>query len=249
MKKSYSVILVIPCYNEAKRLELPTYKAFLADHPDFFILFVNDGSRDDTQSVLDAAGIALDNYASIQLDKNNGKGEAVRKGIAYCLNRFDFEYIGYTDADLSTPLEEFLFFRNELKKNPELRVVMGSRVQMLGKNIRRNLFRHWFSRIIATAICKVLDEPVYDTQCGAKLFVRQTAEELFREKFISRWLFDVEWLARYKKMHGSEMFRKTILEYPVSRWTEMPDSKIRYHYFFRMIGNLFKIRKHYFRKK
>ena len=249
MSKDFSVILVIPCYNEEKRLDLDAYIAFLKKNPDFFILFVDDGSRDKTKSVLDSPGMDADNYSIIQLENNSGKGEAVRTGVNHCLLNQKFKYIGFADADLSTPLNEFITFRDEMKKNPAINIVLGSRVQMLGKNIQRNLFRHWFSRIVATAICKVIDEPVYDTQCGAKLFYRPAAEHLFNEKFISKWLFDVELLSRYKRMYGSDMFRKTILELPVQQWTEKSNSKLRYHFFFKILYDLMKIRNHYFRKK
>jgi dolichyl-phosphate beta-glucosyltransferase len=249
VNKHYSAILVIPCYNEAKRLDLPSYREFLSAHPDFFLVFVDDGSHDNTQTILDAAGMAFGNYIILRQEKNTGKGEAVRKGMKYCFKNYDFDFIGYADADLSTPLSEFISFRNEMNNDPGIKIVMGSRVQMLGKTIKRRLFRHWFSRVIATAICKVLDEPVYDTQCGAKLFTRQVSEFLFKEKFISKWLFDVELLARFKKEFGSASFKTCIREYPVKEWTEKPDSKMRYHYIFRILADLLKIRKHYFRKK
>jgi hypothetical protein len=95
----------------------------------------------------------------------------------------------------------------------------------------------------------VIKEPVYDTQCGAKLFSKQAAEELFQDKFISKWLFDVELLSRYKAKYGSARFRETIVEIPVNRWTEKQDSKLRYHYFFRILYDLMRIRKRYFRRK
>jgi len=249
LNKQYSVILVIPCYNEEKRLDLTSYNEFLMSNPDFFILFVNDGSSDKTKTILNPPGLSAGNFSLIELEKNSGKGEAVRRGVNHCLSDFEIEYIGFADADLSTPLQEFLHFKAEMKKDPDINIVLGSRVQMLGKNIKRNLFRHWFSRIIATAICKVIDEPVYDTQCGAKLFTRNTASQLFSEKFISKWLFDVELLSRYKQKFGSEQFKRTIIEYPVKNWTEKPNSKMRYHYIFRIIPDLVRIKKHYFRKK
>lgn len=176
-----------------------------------------------------------------------GKGEAVRQGILHSFHQFDFDYIGFADADLSTPLNEFYAFRSKMQEDKNICIVLGSRVQMLGKNIQRNLFRHWFGRIIATGIGKVINEPVYDSQCGAKLFSKEIAKELFEEVFISKWLFDVEILSRYKRKYGSEAFNKNITEIPVSRWTEKQDSKLRYHYFFRMMYDLMRIRNKYFR--
>ncbi|MBL7739903.1 MAG: glycosyltransferase [Chitinophagaceae bacterium] len=247
MKPAYSTILIIPCYNEEKRLYLDFYEGFLLSNPDIFLLFVNDGSRDNTAILLQGLQQKARNAEVISLEKNKGKGEAVRQGVLYCLQHFDFTFIGFADADLSTPLQEFFTFRDKMEEDRNIRMVLGSRIQMLGKNIERSLLRHWFGRIIATGIGKVINEPVYDCQCGAKLFLRETAKELFEEAFISRWLFDVEILSRYKRKYGSKAFRNSITEIAVSQWTEKQDSKLRYHYFFRMMYDLVRIRNKYFR--
>ncbi|MES1198266.1 MAG: glycosyltransferase [Chitinophagaceae bacterium] len=249
MELKYSIILIIPCYNEQKRLDLNFYKAFLSNNSDIFLLFVDDGSKDNTIATIQSLNFSSSNIKILSLPKNEGKGESVRKGILHSLQQFEFDYIGFADADLSTPLTEFLHFRNKIQHDKNINIVLGSRIQMLGKNINRNLFRHWFGRIIATAIGKVLNEPVYDSQCGAKLFSKETARELFREKFISKWLFDVELLLRYKINHGSKEFKRTIIEMPVNEWTEKQNSKLRYHYFFRIMYDLMKIRNRYSQDK
>jgi dolichyl-phosphate beta-glucosyltransferase len=245
----YSTILIIPCFNEEKRLEINFYHDFLSANPDIFLLFVDDGSHDKTASVLQGLDASAANAGILSIQKNGGKAEAVRQGMLHSLSTLDFDYIGFADADLSTPLTEFLLFRKKLHDDSSISIVLGSRVQMLGKNIQRNLFRHWFGRIIATGIGKVIMEPVYDTQCGAKLFQRETARELFQAKFTSKWLFDVELLCRYKIKYGSEKFKTTIIELPVNQWTEKQDSKLRYHHFFRIMYDLLRIRKRYFRSK
>jgi len=249
VKPFYSSILIIPCFNEEKRLNLTSFSTFIADNPDFYLLFVNDGSFDNTGAHLSDSSALAGRSSVLNLAQNSGKAEAVRAGFLYCFSHYDFNYIGFADADLSTPLDEFLSFRMAMQQSNKVQIVLGSRVQILGKNIQRSLVRHWFSRIIATAICKVIDEPVYDTQCGAKLFSRQIAEELFADKFISKWLFDVELLSRYKRSHGSVAFKQNILEIPVSAWTEQPDSKLKYHFVFRILADLWSIRNFYFRQK
>lgn len=246
MKIQYTTILIIPCFNEALRISVTDFLDFASRHPDYLLVFVNDGSTDNTESIIrkmlsSAVNIDLHTYPT-----NQGKGEAVRNGVQYVLNNHQFTYIGFIDADLSTPLTEFYSLQQAIDQNPALNIAMGSRVQMLGKTIKRNLFRHWFSRIIATMICKVLNEPVYDTQCGAKLFTRTAATDLFHEKFLSKWLFDVELLARYKKKYGEALFKTTVVEIPVSKWTEKDNSKLRYHHVFRILFDLNKINKHYF---
>lgn len=246
MKHRVATVLVIPCFNEELRINEQDYLDFAASCPDHLLLFVNDGSTDNTENLV---GNIMRQRKNIQLcshQKNSGKGEAVRSGVLHAFKNFDFDYIGFMDADLSTPLSECLLLQGELEANPTLEIVMGSRVQMLGKSIKRNLFRHWFSRVIATLICKVLDEAVYDTQCGAKFFVKSTAELLFNEKFISSWLFDVEILARHKKNIGVNKFRASVKEVPVSTWTEKENSNLKYHSVLKILGDLYKINKHYF---
>jgi dolichyl-phosphate beta-glucosyltransferase len=246
LNQEYSTILVIPCYNEELRINEGAYLEFLTAHKDYLLIFVDDGSTDNTRKIIERVISKTDNLVVVACGRNTGKGAAVRVGILHALNTHLSPYIGFADADLSTPLVEFGAFQEEMERNERIAIVLGSRVQMLGKNIRRNLIRHWIGRVIATIICKVLDEPVYDTQCGAKLFSRKAASELFREPFLSKWLFDVEVLARHKNMQGKELFRGTVIEVPLDNWTEKENSKLRYGHIFRILMDLRKIKKHYF---
>lgn len=246
MKAPITTILIIPCFNEELRINEQQYLNFLELYPDHLILFVNDGSTDNTELLLRKLLTKRANARLFSHKKNRGKAEAVRNGVEHALKNFSCRYIGFMDADLSTPLSECIAFEKEFEKNPELEIVMGSRVQMLGKTIKRSLFRHWFARVIATLICKVLNEAVYDTQCGAKLFSKASAERIFQGKFLSSWLFDVEILARHKKIAGDKNFRYSVKEVPVSEWTEKENSKLRYHNVFRILLDLYKIKATYF---
>jgi dolichyl-phosphate beta-glucosyltransferase len=246
LRKQYTTILIVPCFNEASRINISDYLDFAIQHPEYLLLFVNDGSTDKTEEIIKSMLLQSANFDFHTYPTNQGKGEAVRNGVQYALENYQFSYIGFIDADLSTPLNEFLSLQKAIEQNPPIKIAIGARVQMLGKNIKRNLFRHWFSRIIATLICKVLDEPVYDTQCGAKLFTQLAAADLFKEKFLSKWLFDVELLARHKRKYGGQQFKTTVVEMPVSNWTEKEDSKLRYHHVFSILFDLFRINKHYF---
>jgi hypothetical protein len=134
-------------------------------------------------------------------------------------------FVGYWDADLATPLETIPRLRSVLEERPELLLVMGSRVRLLGREIRRRWRRHLLGRAFAAAASCVLGLPVYDTQCGAKLF-RVTAEtaELFRRPFETRWIFDVEILARLAK---TPRIAQAMYEYPLDHWREVNGSRLK----------------------
>ena len=108
---------------------------------------------------------------------------------------------------------------------------MGSRVALLGRDIRRSAVRHFTGRVFATAASIVLGLPVYDTQCGAKLFrVTPRFQELVSQPFRTRWIFDVEILARMvseTKPTNSDFARPTIYEYPLERWHDVQGSRLK----------------------
>ena len=97
------------------------------------------------------------------------------------LKTSEYQFVGYWDADLATPLTEIQVFIQKFKSNNELKAVCGSRVLRLGSSIRRSVFRHYFGRIFATIVSNILNIPVYDTQCGAKIFLAEFAEIIFSE--------------------------------------------------------------------
>ncbi|HUE71896.1 MAG TPA: glycosyltransferase, partial [Pirellulaceae bacterium] len=164
------VAVVIPCYNEAQRLPAEAIRAYLRDHPSISFVLVNDGSCDDTADVLGELAAEMPGQATVvSLEKNQGKAEAVRQGILAALENSP-QFVGYWDADLATPLDEIDRFRSILLERPELLVAMGSRVRLLGRRIERSAARHYLGRIFATCASLALAMPVYDTQCGAKLF-------------------------------------------------------------------------------
>jgi hypothetical protein len=108
---------------------------------------------------------------------------------------------------------------------------MGSRVALLGRQIRRRGARHFLGRAFATAASMVLGLPVYDTQCGAKLFrVSPGTVELFSQSFHARWIFDVEILARMiaNGVRGHAIpLNDSIYEYPLDRWQDVSGSRLK----------------------
>jgi dolichyl-phosphate beta-glucosyltransferase len=224
-----AVMIVVPCYNEAERLPAPRFQEFLSQSSIQFI-FVDDGSRDQTAEVLHRLRDShQDRVHVLSLKINQGKAEAVRQGINFALQH-NADYTGYWDADLATPLDAIPRFLEILETRPALDMVFGSRVKLLGRNVHRRPARHYLGRVFATIVSSfVLHLPIYDTQCGAKLFhVRPETPSLFADRFLTRWVFDVEILARFIQKTGSADAAATrIYEYPLEEWEDVAGSKVK----------------------
>lgn len=236
-----NTIIVVPCYNEEKGISISEYSNFLDTNPDAFICFVNDGSTDNTLEILNNLQVKHNNQINIlSLEKNSGKAEAVKAGINYCNINFQHQFIGYLDADLATTLEESINLKEYLKG--QIVFGFGSRIRKIGSTIDRENSRFLIGRIIATFISNILDIKVYDTQCGSKLFTKEISERLFKEKFISKWLFDVEIFYRMIILFGREIAITKMYEVPLKLWVEKGDSKVKITYFFKLWFDLFKIK-------
>jgi dolichyl-phosphate beta-glucosyltransferase len=242
-------VIVVPCYNEELRLDVEEFRRFqLEGHPVEF-LFVNDGSRDRTIDVLGrlAAGDP-GRFSVLDLPQNGGKAEAVRQGtLAALATRPD--YVGFWDADLATPLGELPNFLDLLGARPELHLVFGARVRLLGREISRQPARHYVGRIGATLISSSLGVAVYDTQCGAKVFrASEELAEVFSRPFLSRWIFDVEILARFIERWGRNRTARATYELPLRRWHDVRGSKVRSGDFLKALHDLWRIRRAYHRR-
>lgn len=218
-----TVALVVPCCNEQERLNLAQIEVLTAD-AGVTVVLVDDGSTDATLSILRgiAAGRSGNDVEVVALEHNAGKGEAVRAGMRAAL-RSNPAWIGYLDADFSTPASEMLRLINVARSSDTCNAVLGSRVAMLGRRITRTRFRHYTGRVFATAASNVLGLAVYDTQCGAKLFRSGDALNCaLAEPFRSPWAFDVELLGRLIRYgFAAETFR----EEPLEIWKDRPGSK------------------------
>ena len=248
----YRVSLIVPCYNEANRLNVERFRDFLAKPGTTRIVFVDDGSTDATAAVLQRLCSGLEHRAHIlQCKKNGGKAQAVRLGLLYALQSFQQEMIGYWDADLATPLESIDRFVEVLDCRPEIDMVFGARVKLLGRSVLRKQTRHYLGRIFATIVSRVLRLPIYDTQCGAKLFrVKPETAQVMEEPFLSKWVFDVEILARYLKLYGKNAARleNVIYEYPLESWEDVGGSKVRPHDFIIAFMDVVRIHRKYLAK-
>ncbi len=239
------VCLIIPCYNEAKRLATESFLHFLNNTTYVNLLFVNDGSTDQTLETLQHICATHENAALLDLRTNVGKAEAVRLAILHALT-LPYEYVGYFDADLSTSLQESERMYQLLETEKELAYVMGSRIAKLGNTIVRDKLRHYLGRGVATFIDSFhLQLNTYDTQCGAKLMRTSLAKEVFQTPFVSRWLFDVEILSRIVGTFGRERTRKIVFEMPLKSWYHHKGSKINFQDLFRIPLDFLKIKKAY----
>jgi len=238
------ICIIIPCYNEAGRLNVGEFLEWAGRKPDLHFLFVDDGSTDGTGGILDRLSRACpEQIRHITMERNRGKAEAVRRGF---LESFASGYnvIGYWDADLATPLETIPRFY-ELLEDRGFDAVIGSRVLLLGRHIRRRPVRHYLGRVFATCASLAIGLPVYDTQCGAKIFRNtERLRQVFRTPFRVNWTFDVEILARFlllERVFGGPKTQDRFVEYPLERWDDVPGSKLKGRDFLRGAWEILKI--------
>ncbi len=233
------ICLIIPCYNESSRLNIAE---FLQSPSNISFIFVNDGSTDNTVDIIKINFLNKDSHRFHLLDlkQNVGKGEAVRQGFLYIEKKSpafeNIKWVGYWDADLATPLSEVNQFIAYASLYQNAEIILGCRLYRLGSNIQRNFTRHICGRFFATLISLIFNLGAYDTQCGAKLFRKELIAKIFREPFISKWIFDVELILRSR---GYSM-----IEYPLTSWKDVQGSK--FHIFksgMRALSDLYKIKK------
>ena len=227
--------LVVPCYNEAARLDPDAFVHFITTHPGVRLVLVDDGSADGTADVLERIRAAAPGAVmTLRHAANQGKGEAVRAGMVAALAG-NPAAVGFIDADLSTPLAAIDDFLAVLRLRPQVEFILGSRVLLMGRDVKRKAWRHYLGRVFATAVSLALDLPVYDTQCGAKVLRLNAATgTLFATPFRSRWIFDVELIARYLRLPvavGEPFRRDRLYELVLPAWHDKEGSKLRWYDF------------------
>ncbi len=210
--------IVIPAYNEEKRLgaSLERIGAYLASKPFAAeVIVVDDGSTDRTSAVAHEASRERAAVRVIRLESNQGKGYAVRTGVLASAG----ETVMFTDADLSTPIEELDKFLKRLDEGFD--IVIGSRA-VPGCDIRvrqarpRQVMGKFFNRLVRILVMKGCP----DTQCGFKLFRRKAALDIFSRLETAGFAFDVEVLLLARKLG----YR--VAEVPVV-WCDSRPSRVR----------------------
>lgn len=242
-------VVVVPCHNEAARLRTDLVHRYVGRAPHALLLFVDDGSTDETHARLTELAASESRVQVLRLPANRGKAEAVRSGVLLALE-WDPTFVAYWDADFSTPLDDIDVFRTILRTRPGIDGVIGSRVRRLGSRVERHALRHYLGRIYATCASLVLGLPVYDTQCGAKMFrATQCVRDAFSQPFIANWAFDVELLARLRAPRSAGAATRKpvpfIVEHALEEWRDVPGSKLRVGGMARALGDLVRIWLHY----
>jgi dolichyl-phosphate beta-glucosyltransferase len=241
-------IVVVPCYNEAQRLNSRAFTQFRASGHWVEFLFVNDGSGDGTLELLQQLRCGSPDTVRLRDQQpNKGKAEAVRTGMLDALAT-GADFVGYWDADLATPLNALSKFLQLMDDRPDIDVVLGSRVKLLGRSIERHAWRHYLGRVFATLVSQLLRLSVYDTQCGAKMF--RASDELrgvLADPFRTAWLFDVEILARLiaASPRGTADVAQRLYELPLDEWRDVPGSKLTRAAYARAATSIFTLYREY----
>jgi len=222
--------VVVPCFNEADRLDVDVFAEFVCDTDDMELIFVDDGSTDATlhsaQAVSERAGSSV---SVLRMNVNCGKAEAVRQGMRWAAQR-DFSAIAFWDADLATPMGMISAFLDVLTKHSNVEVVWGTRLPLMGHTINRDAIRRQTGKLFSASAAAAVGVGIRDALCGAKMFrTGAMLDTILARPFSSRWIFDVEILARLDvllKSTGGLSVQKTLYEFPVDAWYEIPGSRL-----------------------
>ena len=228
--------VIVPCFNEENRLDT-NYWNNIVEQTEFTWVFVDDGSTDQTTKKLSE----IKNINVLKLEKNSGKGEALRFGTNYVFEISSAEEIciAYLDADGAFDSQDitriFSIFQEKILGGL-YQSVWSSRVALSGRKITRSLFRHYLSRVIVSIIGFTDKNLPYDPQTGFKIFlIDSDSRSIFKDKFKTRWFFELEIRNRWEKLKNKDL---KIWEEPVNYWKDIVGSKVNSKQFFRILVEL-----------
>jgi dolichyl-phosphate beta-glucosyltransferase len=216
--KIKDISYVIPVYNEEKRLkfllrEILVFRKKNKNIDSEFIL-INDGSIDKSYQILNDTTKYYKFIKLINLQKNFGKGYALRKGVL----RAKKNYIVTIDADLSVKFNQILLWFNKYKINTKNTVYFASRNHK-SSNVKFKFYRKFIGIILSFFVYVFVDKKIKDTQCGFKLYSNKIGKKIFKELNINGFSHDIEVIFLLKKLN------KKIHELPV-KWTHRNNSKV-----------------------
>ena len=232
MPPTYSI--VIPGYNESARIGATLERVLRYEQLqgwDAEIIFVNDGSRDNTADLVREYAKRSQRVRVLENPGNRGKGYSVRNGMRQATG----DILLFSDADLSSPIEEAPKLLAALAAGAD--VAIGSRwLQSETQTERQPWYRQLFGRLFNLLLRIVLGLNYADTQCGFKAFSRRAAQKIFSCQKIERWGFDAELLFLAKKFHFK------VAEIPVA-WAHSTGTRMSYFRDgVRMVWEMLKVR-------
>ena len=227
------ISIVIPCYNEELRFSKEYWYSAIKNFTHIQWYFANDGSTDGTINKLKEL-LLFENCSLIEYKNNHGKAECIRRSIKSILSKDNsINVIGYIDCDGAITIEDMnsliteiqLHWEDQNNLNSSYDTIIASRASLAGRNIERNLSRHYIARIISTFLCRGWNGAPYDTQCGFKLFqISRDLQNALIKPFATRWFFDLEITLRMIELFGRSY---KICERPLEEWRDVRGSKIR----------------------
>ena len=209
--------IVVPAYNEAARLPntLPRLVAFCQQHGSAELLVVDDGSRDRTAQMIHELAEQHPFVRLLRNPGNRGKGYSVRHGMLEAAG----DWILFSDADLSSPIEEFYKLISAASNNDTV-IVIGSRAldrSLVG--VHQAALREWSGRFFNLVIRLATGLPYLDTQCGFKLYRKDAARTVFSRQLLEGFGFDVEDLM-IAKIHNLSAMEVAV------RWDNVEGTKV-----------------------
>ncbi len=212
--------LVVPAYNEARRLPktLDSLRGFCREFTRTFeVLIVVERSGDGTLEIAGEAALRQENFFAIDNGPQRGKGHAVRSGIL----RAKGAHVFYMDADLSVPPAEIGAFLAHFAAHPEVDVLLGNRQHARSRIVRRqSALRESMGKNFNRLLQSLGLASLHDTQCGFKAFRRAAAQAIFSRQKLDGFAFDVEVLLLAERL-GCK-----IADLPVE-WRNSDDSRVR----------------------
>lgn len=237
-----TIALFIPCYNEARRLNVSAFEEFILSHTgiiDFY--FVDDGSQDNTSAIITEKLLFPGSSFLISTGKNLGKGNA----LVFSFSKVDiqkYEYISFIDSDGDIPFGQVLKLHERIKQE-NAQIAISNRdfiknFQFFHLRSYVSLLMVWFANhLIGFEIL------IKDTQCGCKMFRSELVKYCFEENFISEWLFDIEMFIRYRQQF--ENSRQYIVEVPLKNTLNAKKSRSKLFSSPKIVYQLYQIHRNY----